>query len=92
PRRNDYDGYIGYSVDVTRAFTISAVGRLVDRDYHQNGRNDLSEIISAAATDHVTNWFSVSAISSFAHSDSNQDVFDYDVANAGGALSLTIKF
>jgi hypothetical protein len=92
PRRNDYEGYLAYSLSLTRAFTISAVGRVVDRDYHQNGRNDVSEIISATATYRLTNWCSISAISSFAHSDSNQDVFDYDVANVGGAVALQAKF
>jgi hypothetical protein len=92
PRRNDYEGYAGYSVSLTRAFTVNAVGRIVDRDYHQNGRNDLSEILSLAATYRLTTWCSVSAISSFAHSDSNQDVFDYNVANVGGAVALSVKF
>ena len=92
PRRNDYEGYIGYSVALTRAFSISAVGRLVDRDYHQNGRNDVSEILSVNASYRLTNWCSLSAISSFAHSDSNQDVFDYDVANGGGAIAFSAKF
>jgi hypothetical protein len=92
PRRNDYEGYLAYSVDLTRAFNITAVGRIVDRDYHQNGRNDVSEIISGTATYRFNEWIAVSAISSFAHSDSNQDVFDYDVGNLGGALSLTIRF
>jgi hypothetical protein len=92
PRRNDYEGYVGYSVGLTRAFTINAVGRVVARDYHQNGRTDVSEILSATATYRLTNWASVSAISSFAHNDSNQDVFDYDVANVGGAVALAVKF
>ena len=92
PRRNDYEGYLGYSVNLTRAFTINAVGRVVARDYHQNGRTDVSEILSATATYRLTNWWSVSAISSFAHNDSNQDVFDYNVANVGGAIALSAKF
>ena len=92
PRRNDYEGYLGYTVNLTRAFTINAVGRVVARDYHQNGRTDVSEIISGTATYRLTNWCSISAISSFAHSDSNQDVFDYNVANVGGAIALTAKF
>ncbi len=92
PRRNDYESYIGYSVDLARAFSIGAVGRFVVRDYHQNGRNEISEIISATATYRVTDWCWVSAISSFAHSDSNQDQFDYDVGNAGGALEFSVKF
>jgi len=92
PRRNDYEGYVAYSVSLTRAFTINAVGRVVARDYHQNGRTDVSEILSATASYRLTNWCSLSAISSFAHNDSNKDVFDYDVGNAGGAVSLSIKF
>ena len=92
PRRNDYEGYIGYSASLTRAFSISAVGRVVARDYHQNGRTDVSEILSLNASYRLTNWCAISAISSFAHSDSNQDVFDYDVVNAGGAVALTAKF
>ena len=92
PRRNDYEGYVGYSASLTRAFMINAVGRVVVRDYHQNGRTDVSEILSLSATYRLTNWCSVSAISSFAHNDSNQGVFDYDVANAGGAAALQIKF
>jgi hypothetical protein len=92
PRRNDYEGYLAYSVNLTRAFSINATGRLVARDYHQNGRTDVSEIISATATYRLTDWCSISAISSFAHSDSNQDVFDYNVANVGGAVALQAKF
>jgi hypothetical protein len=92
PRRNDYEGYLGYTVNLTRAFTINAVGRVVARDYHQNGRTDVSEIISASATYRLTNWCWISALSSFAHSDSNKDVFDYNVGNVGGAVTLTAKF
>ncbi len=92
PRRNDYEGYIGYSVALTPAFSLQAVGRVVGRVYHQNDRRDVSEIISAVATYRVTNWCAVSALSSFAHNDSNQSGFDYDVGNVGGALELSLKF
>jgi hypothetical protein len=92
PRRNDYETYASYSVSLSRAFSIQAGGRVVVRDYHQNGRTDVSEILSASATYRFTNWGSLSAISSFAHSESNQSVFDYSVANVGGSLQLSIKF
>jgi hypothetical protein len=52
----------------------------------------VSEIVSGVATYHVTDWCAVSAVSSFAHNDSNQDAFDYDVGNVGGALELSLKF
>ena len=92
PRRNDYEGYLGYSVDLTRAFSLHAVGRVVAREYHQNSRTDVSEVISGTATYRVNDWCWLSAIGSFAHSDSNQDVFDYDVGNAGGVLQLSFRF
>ena len=92
PRRNDYEAYAGYSASLTRAFSINAVGRVVVRDYYRGGRTDVSEILSASATYRLTPWWTVSAISSFAHNDSNQGVFDYDVGNVGGAISLAVKF
>ena len=92
PRRNDYGAYATYSIHLTRAFSIDSVGRIVVRDYYRGGRTDVSEILSASATYRLTPWWTVSAISSFAHNDSNQGVFDYDVANAGGAISFGVKF
>jgi len=92
PRHNDYEAYLGYTAALTRAFSVNAGGRVVLRDYHQNDRQDVSEILSVTATYWITNWCALSAISSFAHNDSNQNVFDYDVANVGGAVALTAKF
>jgi hypothetical protein len=92
PRRNDYEGYLGYSVDLTRSFSLHAVGRVVVRDYHQNGRTDVSEIISGTASYRLNNLLSISAISSFARSDSNQDVFDYNVGNVGGVVEFSLRF
>lgn len=92
PRRNDYEAYAGYSCFFTRDLSLNAVGRVVIRDYHQNDRTDVSEILSVTANYRLTDWWSVSAISTFATSDSNQSVYDYSVVNIGGALSLAIKF
>lgn len=92
PRRNDYEAYASYFANITRAFSLNAVGRVVLRQYHQNDRDDLSEIFSLNASYRLASWCSISAITSIARSDSNQDQFDYNVANAGGALSLTVKF
>jgi hypothetical protein len=92
PRRNDYEAYASYTLRLTRALSVNAVGRVVVRDYHQNDRTDVSEILAVNATYALTDWWSVSAISTFARSDSNQDVFDYSVANVGGAIALTVKF
>ena len=92
PRRNDYEAYAGYTAFLTRAFSINGVGRVVVRDYHQNDRTDVSEVFSFSANYQLTPWWAVSAIATFAHSDSNQDIFDYNVANAGAGMALTAKF
>jgi len=92
PRRNDYEAYAGYSLHLTRGLLLSAVGRVVVRDYHENDRTDVSEILFLTASYELTNWWSVSAIATLTRSDSNHDVFDYSVANVGGAITLTAKF
>ncbi len=93
PRRNDYEAYLAYSANLTRAFSINAIGRLVLRDYyHQDSRVDMSEVVALTASYRVTKFFTASAISSFAANQSNHSVFDYKVSNAGGALSLSVKF
>jgi hypothetical protein len=92
PRRNDYEAYAGYSCFFTRDLSLNAVGRVVVRDYHQNDRTDVSEILSVTANYRLTNWWSVSAISTFANSDSNHSVFSYSVVNVGGAMALAVKF
>lgn len=92
PRRNDYEAYAGYTVRLTRALSVNAVGRVVVRDYHENDRTDVSEILSLTASYALTNWWSMSFITTLTRSDSNHDVFDYSVANVGGAITLTAKF
>jgi hypothetical protein len=92
PRRNDYEAYASYSVFLTRSLSIDSVGRVVVRDYYRGNRTDVSEILAVSANLRLTKWWTVSAISSFARSDSNHEVFDYSVANVGAAMALTAKF
>jgi hypothetical protein len=92
PRRNDYDVYISYSVNLTRSFSFDAVGRIVTRTYQLTDRVDVSEVLAASASYKVTDFLTASAISSFAANQSNHDVFNYKVGNLGGLLSLSVKF
>ena len=93
PRRNDYEAYIAYSANLARAFSLNAVGRFVVRDYyHQNSRVDVSEILAVSANYKITKFLTASAVGTFAASQSNHSVFDYEVGNAGGAVSLAVKF
>jgi len=91
-QRSDYGAYLGYSAILTRSFFINAVGTLVVRQYYEGGRDDISEILALTANYRVNKYLTVSAVSTLAASQSNQSVFDYNVANLGGAVALSVKF
>jgi hypothetical protein len=91
-QRSDYAVYLGYAAVITRSFFINAVGTLVVRQYYEGGRNDISEILALTANYRVNKYLTVSAVSTLAASQSNQSVFDYNVANLGGAVALSMKF
>lgn len=92
PGRHDFSTFVAYSVNVTRALNVNAVARLAIRDYTETDRTDVSGIFALSANYRLTRWLSLSASGSYAINDSNRDVFDYEVANIGGALSVTFKF
>ena len=92
PQRSDFGVYVGYAANLTRRLTVSAAGQIVVRPYHHGGRTDVSEIISGSANYRILDWFTVSAIASFVANQSNQDVFDYEVGNAGGGITFSWRF
>ena len=92
PQRDEFDFYVGYSASLTRALSVSAVGRIFVRDYRAIDRTDVSEVFALTANYRFNKYISAGAATTLAWSQSNKSVFDYDVANIGGALSLTFKF
>ena len=92
PRRHEFDVYAGYSVRITRALTLGAVGRIFVRDYNSIDRTDVSEVLSLTANYQIAKCFSAGAATTLAWSQSSKSVFDYNVANIGGALSFSFKF
>ncbi|MEP7072412.1 MAG: hypothetical protein ABI839_08495 [Verrucomicrobiota bacterium] len=92
PRRKEFDGYVDYQVQLSRSFSVDASARVLLKDYYANDRTDVSEILALTANYRVRDWLSLSAVSTFAWNQSNESVFDYSVANLGGAVSANIKF
>ena len=92
PRRNDYGVYLGYSVFLTRRLSLDNVGRIVVRDYYHGDRTEVSEILAVSANYRLNTFWTLSAISSFAASQSNHSVFDYKVANVGGTVAVSAHF
>jgi hypothetical protein len=52
----------------------------------------VSEILALSGNYHIRDWLTVSAVSSFVANQSNQSVFEYNVFNIGGGVSLSWKF
>jgi len=92
PQRDEFDVYVGYAASLTRSFSVGAVGRVFVRDYRSISRTDVSEVFALTANYRINKYFSAGAASTIAWSQSSNSVFDYNVANIGGALSLTFKF
>lgn len=92
PQRHEFDVYLGYAVSLTRSLTVGAVGRVFIRDYQSVNRTDVSEVLAITANYRITKQFSAGAATTLAWSRSDKSVFDYDVANIGGALSFTFRF
>ncbi|MEO8439053.1 MAG: hypothetical protein ABI540_02415 [Spartobacteria bacterium] len=92
PRRNDFGLYAGYAVNLSRSFSLNASTTFVVRPYDSGGRTDVSEILALSANYRIRDWLTVSAISTFVANQSNQSVFDYQVINAGGGVTLSWKF
>lgn len=92
PQRDEFDFFVGYAVSLTRSLSVSATGRVFVRDYRSIDRNDISEILTLTANYRFTKYLSAGLAATLASSQSSKSVFDYDVANFGGAFSLTFKF
>ncbi len=92
PGRHDYSAFAAYSFLLTRSFSASAVARVAVRDYVETDRTDVSGIFAVSANYRLTKWLSANASANYVVNRSNQEVFDYDVANVGAALSLVFRF
>ena len=92
PGRHDHSAFVAYTVALARSFGINAVFRLAVRDYTDVDRLDVSEIFALGATYRFTQWLAVSAVATYANNNSDRDIFDYDVANGGGAVSVNFRF
>lgn len=92
PQRNDFSLYGGYSVNLSRNFSLNAAASFVVRPYDSGGRTDVNEILSLGANYRIKDFLTISAISTFVADQSNRSQFDYQVFNIGGGITLSWKF
>src|SRR5262249_28726472 len=80
-QRSDFELYAGYHVQLSRNFSMDAIGRLMVKPYYHGDRTDVSELIALSADYRIRDWLTVSALTNFAWNQSNHSAFEYSVAN-----------
>jgi hypothetical protein len=83
---------IGYSLQLARNVTATAVVRAEVYDYAHESRIDLLEAASAGVRWDITRWLSASASVSIASNISSEPVFSYNALNGGATLAAHIRF
>ena len=84
--------YTGYHLQATRHLEVDLLYRYAWYRYSEGDRHDHNHTISLGLRYNVTDWLSVSLTSYAVWNRSNQNVFDYDSANAGIGLNLGLQF
>jgi hypothetical protein len=91
--RDEYAAFLGYRAQLTRHFDAELSYRYARYVYRDgDGREDDNHALSLAVHFVPVEWLSLAATTLLSANRSNRSVFDYDVANAGAGLQLSIKF
>jgi hypothetical protein len=91
-QRYEYSLYGGYHLDITRDFQANVFYRIAAYDYAVGHRDDLNNNASIALTYEICDYLTLTGSFSAGFNNSNQPVFDYEVYNSGGGLTLKYKF
>ncbi len=90
-RRDEHGIYGGYHLNITRSLETDLFYRIAYFNY-VGSRYDINNTLSAALRYNITKWASITASASYGWNRSDQEVFDYEVFNTGGGLSVNVKF
>ena len=92
-QRDEYSLYAGYQLQATRQLQAAVSYRFGYFVYREEGdREDRNHALSASLRYDATPWAAVSGSIFSGFNRSNQEVFDYNVVNAGGALGVAVRF
>jgi hypothetical protein len=90
--RSEWSGYAGYHVQATRHLDGNLQYRYGYFRYDEQDRADQNHSVSASLRYRFTEWLTASASSYVAWNRSDTEVFNYDVANVGGGLTVSLQF
>ena len=90
--RTEFAGFAGYHLQATRSLEADLLYRYGYYLYSEGGREDHNQTLSVALRYRFAEWISVFASGFLAWNRSNQRAFDYDAANGGGGLTVSVQF
>ena len=90
--RSELSGYAGYHVQATRHLEGDLQYRYGYLHYDEQDRADHNHALSASLRYRFTEWLTASASSYVAWNRSDDEVFNYGIANVGGGLTLHLQF
>lgn len=90
--RSEITAYAGYHLSATRKLDFDLLYRGALYLYTEDHRQDWNQTLSLGLRYRFTEWLSASVSSYFGWNRSNRPAFAYDVANGGGAVTLSIQF
>ncbi len=91
-RRHSYNLFAGYGARLARSLDAQVYYRLSLYDYTTMDRLDVAQTVGLGLTFNFSRWFSLNASTSAVWSRSTMEVFNYNVVNAGGGLSASVRF
>lgn len=90
--RSELAAFAGYHLQATRHLEADLLYRYAFLFYSEGDRTDQNQTLSLGLRYRFTDWFSASASAYAGWNRSNEEVFDYNVANGGGGLTLSLQF
>lgn len=91
-QRNQTGLFIGYHLQVTRAFGADLFYRPAFYYYGEADRRDFNQTVSFNLRYQLTPWADANGFLAFTDNRSNRSVFDYEVVSTGAGLGVTVRF
>ena len=91
-RRHENDFWLGWRWRILTPLELQTYYILSLFYYPQGGRVDITNNIGAGLSLFVTRWARLTASAGFGANNSTDSFFDYIVVNAGGTLTLDVRF
>ena len=91
-QRNQVGLFVGYRLQLTRAFEAEVQYRIAGQFYDETDRADLNQVASLNLRYRITPWADAHASFSLGTNRSDRSAFDYSVVNTGVGVGFAVRF